>query len=476
VTEGEIETGRDSGGQAATGGGHKPAPDIDSNMMANKSIALDERVDKVVDLETFRRFAQVMAGRHQNGSLSREDALSMIASVAKARKLHETYGDDQVCAIIEGDFNRAVDPQDLDYTEETRSDPISFPGVITADQLQTKTFEPVMFVVPPILAEGVTLLVGKPKSGKSWLVLDVARAVAKGTTVLGTMQAQQANVLGLFLEDSERRLQTRLSKLYGNSLELWPRTLAFKTEWRRLDEGGLDDLEAWCQQVAGPKLIIIDTLAPVRSSKGSRRTQYDIDYESLSGLHKIAHKYQVAIIVVHHSRKADADDIFDTVSGTNGLTGAADSILVLSKRSGKAVLHARGRDIEESETALKFDPADCRWVALGDASEVFVSDERSRIQAALDNAPEPMSPKELMLATGIKKRNALDILLHKMVRNGQIGKAGHGKYVNSGKIGKKDPAGEQTPDEANKISASANLSDLSGKEDPGGAADERTTP
>jgi hypothetical protein len=393
MTDGEIEPGCD-GGEQATEGGHQAALGTNSSTAVTNSTSVHQRVAKVVDLETFRDFVQLMARRHQNGSLSREDALSMIASVATFRNLYETYGDDPVWAIIELDFSAVVDPQDLNQAEKIRRDPISFPGVITADQLQAAKFEPVMFVVPPIIAEGITLLAGKPKLGKSWLMLDIALGIASGRPVLGTMPVTQGQVLGLFLEDSKRRLQARLRKLEAPG-EVWPADLTLTTQWARLDEGGLVALEAWCRQARNPTTIIIDTLVKLRPATGSRKAQYDLDYQLLAGLHRMAHEFQVAIILVHHTRKADADDVFDTVSGTLGLTGAADTILVLSRKSGKVVLHARGRDIAESETALKFDSAGCRWVALGDASDVFVSDERSRIQAALDNAPEPMSPKEL---------------------------------------------------------------------------------
>jgi len=397
----------------------------------------------------------------------------MIASVAGYRKLNETFGIDEVCSIIKDEFLCVVDA--TTPGADTGAEPEPFPGVITADRLQAKEFKPVMFVLPPFLAEGVTMLAGKPKLGKSWLMLDIAAGIASGTPVLGNMPVLQGKVLGLFLEDSERRLQARLRKLEAAG-EVWPADLELTTRWPRIDEGGLSDLESWCRQAKNPKGIIIDTLAKLRPARPSKKQQYDLDYEVLAGLHKIAHDFQVAIIVVHHTRKADADDVFDTVSGTLGLTGAADTILVLSKRSGKAVLHARGRDIADSETALKFDPDRCRWSALGDATDVFVSDERSRIQAALDNAPEPMSPKELMLATGVKNRNAIDLLLMKMVRDGQIEKAARGKYANRGKIGKKDPAVEQPSEVAEELSVPANLSNLSPKGEPGGAADERTTP
>jgi hypothetical protein len=327
-------------------------------------------------------------------------------------------------------------------------------------------YEPVTFVIPPLIAEGVTLLAGKPKLGKSWLTLDIALGIASGKLALGNLPTLQGQVLGLFLEDSRGRLQSRIGKLVPAG-EVWPSNLALATEWPRIDEGGLSDIEAWCRQTPDPKAVIIDTLAKLRPARVLRKTQYDLDYESLTGLQKIALTFHVAIIVVHHTRKAPADDVFDTVSGTHGLTGAADSILVLSKRSGKAVLHAKGRDIEDSETALEFNPATYRWIRLGRAADVFVSDERSRIQAALDNAPEPMSPKELMFATGIKNRNAMDLLLMKMVRNSQIEKAARGKYANSGKIGKKDAPAEQATDPSPESSAPPNLSELSVAEEPG---------
>jgi len=458
MTDGENEPGRASGAQEIIEGGRKPALDLDSSMVVTNSTVTDQRVGKVYDLNSFRGFAKEMAARVQNNVVSRDDALEMIAHVADYRKLTDAYDEGEVCAVINNDFLRVVDPPE--HVAEPESEPTSFPGVIRADRLQVIKHEPVTLVIPPLIAEGVTLLAGKPKLGKSWLMLDIALGVASGKPVLGDLPTMPGQVLGLFLEDSQRRLQSRIGKLVPAG-ETWPANFALATRWPRIDEGGLSDIEAWCRQAPNPKAIIIDTLAKLRPAKVLRKAQYDLDYESLSGLQKIALEFHVAIIVVHHTRKAEADDVFDTVSGTLGLTAAADSILVLSKRSGKAVLHARGRDIEDSETALQFDPATCRWVGLGKAADVFVSDERSRIQAAVDNAPEPMSPKELMLAAGIKNRNSIDLLLLKMTREGQIAKVSRGKYTNSGKIGKKDDPTAQTSEGVQKTPNLGDLSDLS---------------
>jgi hypothetical protein len=121
-----------------------------------------------------------------------------------------------------------------------------------------------------------------------------------------------------------------------------------------------------------------------------------VDYEAITGLQKLSTERGIAIVLLHHDRKADADDAFDTVSGTLGLTGAADTILILKRGRNGVVLHARGRDIEESETAMQFDKETCQWTILGRASEVHRSNERARVIGALRSALEPLSVQQIM--------------------------------------------------------------------------------
>jgi AAA domain len=194
------------------------------------------------------------------------------------------------------------------------------------------------------------------------------------------------------------------------------------------DEGDLDDLVDWCNSVAQPTLIVIDTLAKVRSAKAKIKAAYDLDYQSIAGLQDIARQRGIAIVVIHHTRKADADDAFDTVSGTLGLTGAADAILVLQKRNGSFTLHARGRDIDESETALQFNKDTCRWTILGSAAEVPRSNERNRIISALTGAEAGLAIKEIMSLAELGSRSAVDMLLCRMVKDGEVERLGLGLY------------------------------------------------
>ena len=336
---------------------------------------------------------------------------------------------------------------------------------IKASDLQSMTFAPARYVLPGYVSEGVSILAGKPKIGKSWLTFDLAIAVAAGRFTLGTLKPAQGDVLYLALEDSNRRLKRRMMKLLPGSEARWTDRLTLTTEWRRADVGGVADIESWCKSVSQPVLIVIDTLEKFRPIQNGRTPAYAADYQAITGLQKLAGELGIAVVINHHVRKMEADDPFDTVSGTLGLTGAADTILVLKRQSGAVTLHARGRDIEESETALQFDRSTCRWTILGEAADVHMSHQRAAVLAALAGAgADGLAVSEIMAATGNSNRNAMDILLFKMKVADEVVRFKRGVYAigkDDGKIGKKERNGGQ---DAEKIDINSDLSDLSGDE------------
>ena len=332
--------------------------------------------------------------------------------------------------------------------------------VVAASDLQAMNFPPVRHILPGYIPEGATILAGKPKFGKSWLMLDVSLAATTDRFTLGTLKPTQGDVLHLALEDSNRRLKRRINRLLPATGAQWPRRLSLVTEWKRADEGGLDDIEDWCRSVANPVMIVIDTLERFRPIQNGKTAAYSADYAAVSALQKIAAKFGIAIVIVHHLRKMEADDPFDTVSGTLGLTGAADTIIVLTRKGGAVTLHARGRDIEGAETALQFERATCRWTILGAASEVHVSSQRAAVLSALRDAGSDGLPvSEIVLATG-SSRGAVDTMLFKMRQAGEVVRIKRAIYAlpqDSGKIGEKERCGEQVSE--NKT-LNGNLSDL----------------
>jgi hypothetical protein len=341
-------------------------------------------------------------------------------------------------------------------------------SAFSAADLRMMTFEPVRYVLPRFIPEGLALLVGRPKVGKSWWVLDLCLACTSDRPTLGNLKPVHGDALYLALEDGKRRLQNRLGKLLPTFSGEWPKRLKLVPMggWKRADQGGLDDIADWCRSVPNPVLVVVDTLERIRKPATGKSPLYSADYEAITGLQKIANEFGIAIIVLHHDRKSEADDAFDTVSGTLGLTGAADTILIIKRRPNGVVLYARGRDIEESETAMEFDKATCRWTILGAASEVLRSNERARVIAALKAAGQPLATKDIMIDAELRGRNAADILLSKMVKDGEIERVGRGRYnlsgANEGKNGQKERFSAQGIDSVDKNSDLSNLSDLSG--------------
>jgi AAA domain len=220
-------------------------------------------------------------------------------------------------------------------------------------------------------------------------------------------------------------LQRRIDKLLSPFAAAWPERLTLANTWRRLDQGGVDDIRAWIEQADNPRLIVLDTLAGVKPIKTQRG--YTEDYESLAALHRLANEKGVSIIVLHHTRKMEADDPVDTVSGTLGLAGCADSVLVLNRSSQGTTLYVRGRDIEEAEHAVTFDKHACRWTILGSAADVHRSNERGKILDALLTATDLLGPQQIADRTRMKADN-VRYLLGQMVECGEVLKAARGRY------------------------------------------------
>jgi hypothetical protein len=155
---------------------------------------------------------------------------------------------------------------------------------------------------------------------------------------------------------------------------------------------------------------------------------YTSDYSALRGLHQIASSTGIAVVVVHHLRKADAEDPFDAVSGSTGLTGAADTTLILTRREGEGgcILYGRGRDLEEFETGLEFDGLACWWRDLGDPVEAFASDTKAAIFEAIragHNTPAKISDFADLDHELVKKT------LQRMARSGDLKKERRGTYA-----------------------------------------------
>ena len=295
------------------------------------------------------------------------------------------------------------------------------------NDLMATEFEPIRWIVPDYVPEGFSVLAGRQKLGKTWLAIDWALAVAMGGTAMGAVPVEVGNVLYLDFENGDRRIQRRIRTLLPNDQERPDMSrLVWQTDAPALDKGLINALDEWRLSVDEPRLVVIDVLQRIKPVGHSTRNSYENDYSAWAPLQAWAMRHGIAVVGLHHTRKGGADDPLEALSGSNGLSACADTTLVLDKDGNGITLYVRGRDVDERESALTFTAGS--WTLAGDAAEVRRTDERRAILDALMEADAPMSPGDIVIATGMR-RNNVDQLLLKMAKANEVEKPQRGKYA-----------------------------------------------
>jgi hypothetical protein len=299
--------------------------------------------------------------------------------------------------------------------------------VWTALDLLTADFPPPRWAVPGVLAEGLNLLAGPPKIGKSWLALNVAVAVVTGGLAFGSLEVDQGEAVYLALEDTPRRLADRLRKVLGQ--DATPEGLTFVTEFPPISDGGPNQLSEWLAVHPKVRLGVVDVFARIRGRNDPTASSYDVDYAAMAALKSLADKHNISLLVVHHTRKAAADDFLDMVSGTQGIAGAADGVLVLKRMRGRAdaELHVTGRDVDEATYALKFAADIGTWQMLaGPAADYALGDTRQAILRYLREVGAA-APKLIAMTLHLNYETVKKTC-KRMADDGQLDTDGQGTY------------------------------------------------
>jgi biotin operon repressor len=277
--------------------------------------------------------------------------------------------------------------------------------------LMLKEFPPTAWVVPWILPEGLSICAAKPKMGKSWLWLNVCLSVSFGGFVLGKIKVPHCNALYLCLEDGERRLQNRIREL-GYDHKTIPADFEYDDTLPALDNGAITLIDDWIKSKKRTSnrynLVVIDTLVMVKKAQKRGINIYDQDYDGLSDLRAMGQKHPgTAILLIHHTKKGDASDVYDMMTGSTGLQGVVETEMVLFMVANQAWLQVTGKDVEETKIPLRFDKETCQWIALED-QKVQISPERTEIIDYLTEVGEAR-PKEIAEALGIPYNNVLQL-------------------------------------------------------------------
>ena len=254
-------------------------------------------------------------------------------------------------------------PQERDFREILRqidrvNDPAYLPS-LSMNELYEKVYPGKPPVVEGLLYPGVYLFVGAPKVGKSFLMAQLAYHVSKGLPLWG-YEVRQGAVLYMALEDDYPRLQGRLYRMFGEDSAA---DLHLSIYAKQLNSGLEEQLRRFVREHPDTRLIIIDTLQKIREA-GAEKYSYADDYKVITSLKHLADEKGVCLLLVHHTRKQQADDKFDMISGTNGLMGAADGAFLLQKErrtDSAATLDISGRDLQDQRLYLKRDEERLAW-------------------------------------------------------------------------------------------------------------------
>ena len=244
---------------------------------------------------------------------------------------------------------------------------------VDADTLLSTPLRKTLFVVDGLIPQGLSVLSGSSKIGKSWLMLWLGLQVARGNPVW-EFETHKCDVLYLCLEDTFGRIQNRLYQLTDEA----PTELRIATTSYQIGNGLEQQIEQYLSDFPNTKLVIIDTFQKVRDSRGTlgKSGMYAGDYDDITALKNISDKFGIAVVVVHHVRKmTEANDPLNEVTGSTGITGAADTSFILrrSRASEMGTLLATGRDIEYQELTLKFNNTTHLWelVERKNAEELY---------------------------------------------------------------------------------------------------------
>ena len=293
---------------------------------------------------------------------------------------------------------------------------------ISMTELYQNTYKSRSAIIEGVLYPGTYLLAGAPKIGKSFLVAQLAYHVSTGKELWG-YQVRQGTVLYLALEDDHRRLQERMYRMFGTDSS---EKLFFATCAKQIGNGLEGQLKKFMQEHPDTKLVILDTLQKIREV-GNEKNSYAKDYEIIGKLKQITDESGCCFLLVHHTRKQQAEDKFDMISGTNGLLGSADGafMLVKEKRTDQtATLDVSGRDQKDQRIYLTRDNERLIWELDHVEAEPWVEPTDAVLEAiaALVNETSPVwngTATELVAALGLDlKPNALAMRLN--IRAGKL--------------------------------------------------------
>lgn len=344
-------------------------------------------------------------------TLSEQDYTRLNGTAARVRELASLSADERRLRGYDMLEIMGASTADVEYItgndepgDEPEHLPVLAPDLVAGDELYDRTFPPLKFVWDGLIALGhCVLLAGRPKSGKSWFLLQLAQAIDTGGKFVGR-STKPSKILYIALEDGQRRIHQRMH------IRSWrPRATTFVFRLLPLDGDGIKQIRAAIES-GGYEIVIVDTLRAAVSSSVDENSNAEMG-GVLNELAQLAHETETTIVVTHHTTKTQTEDPFDSVRGAGAIRGAYDLGLLIQRKQKEreALLCVESRDIEAADMTISFEGA-TGWSYEGDASKIDHIRAGRKVVKALQQLGDRKTVEEIAESMGIARQSAGDQL------------------------------------------------------------------
>ena len=309
------------------------------------------------------------------------------------------------------------------------------PGTPDADgysaaELPSMEIPPIDFLVQGLVPEGLSILGGAAKTGKTYLLLQLAVSLASGTPFLNRDVPKKRRVLYYYLERGCRQVKTRFEEIYGSDFSP-PADLIFVHRLPRLSLGGLAILEQHIERYS-PEVVIFDTWQNIRAETKGTQNAYEKEYAELAFIKgQIMAKFGVSVFLAHHLKLFKKGDITDPMSMFNGsaaISGAVDTAMLMFRErfSETATLSVFGRDVEDTVIEL-VKRKTAGWKESEDGGSIRLigeTDFQREIIAVLEKHPDGVTARDVAKKLPGTQYDSIQRQLKRWFDNGKIDREG----------------------------------------------------
>lgn len=291
---------------------------------------------------------------------------------------------------------------------------------ISLEEFKNTKYDPIKWLVQDIVPEGLSILGGKPKTGKTFLALNMAISIASGTKTLGGyFNTGKTGVAYFSIDENDRSMNDKIKNIKDFQNNSIPKNFKLVFSVNKISEGGYEQINEYLDRNPNIQFIVIDTLGRIR--KPNRRgNAYEMDVESIGQIHDICKNKGVSILLLHHLKKGINEDYIENLSGSMGIAGTVDTIMVLDRgrSENEGTLKVTGRLIkEEKDLAIKFNKDLCSWEIKGNSYLYSQTKERKEIIDLFLQNNTLMSNKDLKVELN-KSYDSIRQLTNKLCKEG----------------------------------------------------------